>query len=89
MRIVCIILSIYWFVLFARIIMSWIRPNPEGGIGRVIYDLTEPVLRLVRGLIPPIRMGAMGLDLSPIVVFIALGVLQAALGCGRRGLFGL
>jgi uncharacterized protein YggT (Ycf19 family) len=27
-------------------------------------------------------MGAMGLDLSPIVVFVALGVIQAALGCG-------
>jgi YggT family protein len=83
-QVVCIALTIYWVILFARIIMSWFRP-PMSGIGRVVWDivhdLTEPVLRLVRGLLPPVRMGAMGLDLSPILVFVALGVLQAALGC--------
>ncbi|MGH2740680.1 MAG: YggT family protein [Actinomycetota bacterium] len=84
----CILLSVYWFVLFARIILTWLPP-PRSGIARtiveVIHDVTDPVLRIVRGLIPPIRMGAMGLDLSPIVVFIALGVVQSALGCGFGG----
>lgn len=83
-RIICILLTIYWFVLFVRIIMSWF-PGPRSGIGRavveIVYDLTEPLMRLVRGLLPPIRMGAMGLDLSPIILFIVLGVLQAAMGC--------
>jgi YggT family protein len=84
-QIICILLTIYWFVLFVRIIFSWIRP-PMQGLGRtifeIVHDLTEPVLGLVRGLLPPIRTGTMGFDLSPILVFIALGVLQAALGCG-------
>lgn len=83
-RVVCIVLTIYWVILFARIIMSWFRP-PISGIGRtlwdIVQDLTEPVLGLVRGLLPPVRMGMMGLDLSPIIVFVALGVIQAALGC--------
>jgi YggT family protein len=83
-RIVCLLLTIYWLILFARIILSWFPP-PQSGVGRtlieIIFDLTDPVLRLVRGLLPPVRMGAMGLDLSPIIVFVALGVLQAALGC--------
>lgn len=83
-QIVCILLQVYWFVLFARIILSWF-PAPTGGIGRglveLIHDLTEPVLKFVRGLLPPVRMGAMGLDLSPILVFVAIGVLQAAIGC--------
>ena len=61
-------------------------PPPLSGIGRTIYgiivDLTEPVLRLVRGLLPPIRMGTMALDLSPIIVFIALGIIRSAL-CGE------
>lgn len=82
MGVVCILLNIYWFVLFARIILTWFPP-PRAGIARtivdLIHDVTEPVLRLVRGLIPPIRMGAMGLDLSPIIIFIVLGVLQSAL----------
>lgn len=83
-QVVCIVLTIYWVILFARIIMSWFRP-PMAGLGRtvwdIVHDLTEPVLGLVRGLLPPVRMGAMGLDLSPIIVFVALGVIQAALGC--------
>jgi YggT family protein len=85
LRIICILLTIFWLVLFVRIILSWFPP-PMGGIGRTLYDLvfevTEPVLRLVRGLLPPVRMGMLGLDLSPIIVFIAIGVIQAALGCG-------
>jgi YggT family protein len=83
-RIVCIVLTLYWFVLFIRILMSWF-PGPRSGAGRtffeLVHDVTEPVLRLVRGLLPPIRMGGMGMDLSPIIVFVAIGVLQAALGC--------
>ncbi len=83
--IICIVLTIYWFVLFVRIILSWFPP-PGSGVGRsifeIVYELTEPVLGLVRGLLPAIRMGAMGLDLSPILIFIALGILQQALGCG-------
>jgi YggT family protein len=83
-RVVCILLTLYWFVLFARILMSWFS-GPRSGAGRglfeIVYDVTEPVLKLVRGLLPPIRMGAMGMDLSPIIVFVAIGILQAALGC--------
>ena len=83
--VLCYLLTAYNIILFVRIVWSWL-PVPVSGIGRsifdLIYDLTEPVLGLVRGLIPAIRMGAMGLDLSPIIVFIALMVLQSAFGCG-------
>ena len=82
LQIVCIVLTVYWLVLFVRIIFSWFPP-PTSGPGRaifeIIYDLTEPILGLVRGLLPAIRMGAMGLDLSPIIVFVAIAVLQQAL----------
>jgi YggT family protein len=84
-RLICVLLTLYWILLFARIILSWIPP-PISGLGRTLYDivhdLTEPVLRLVRGLLPPIRMGTVGLDLSPIIVFIALAVIRRAIGCG-------
>jgi YggT family protein len=45
----------------------------------VVYTLTEPVLRPLRGIIPPVRMGAVGFDLSPIIVFVALGILQRSI----------
>lgn len=84
MGIVCILLTLYWFVLFARIISTWF-PAPRSPVGRrvieVLHDLTEPVLRPLRGLMPPLRMGMMGLDLSPIIVFIALGIITRAIGC--------
>jgi YggT family protein len=83
-RIVCILLTLYWIVLFVRILMSWF-PAPRSGAGQrfleIVYDLTEPVLKLVRGLLPPIRMGAMGMDLSPIIVFVALAIFRMALNC--------
>ena len=47
-----------------------------GTVLTLVYDLTDPVLRPFRGLIPPIRMGAMAMDLSPILLFIVLGVLM-------------
>lgn len=80
-RIFCDLLAVYWLILFIRILLSWFPP-PGSGVLRtgynVIYDLTEPVLRPVRGLLPPIRAGAMGLDMSPILVFIVIFVIQAA-----------
>lgn len=80
----CAFLTVYFFVLFARIILSWFPVQPGSalsGVHRLLYDLTEPVLAPVRGLIPPIGGRGMSFDLSPIVVFVALVVLQGVLGC--------
>ncbi len=84
MEIICILLLVYTIVLFARVISSWIPIPPSGPLSRifgVIYDLTEPVLRPLRNLLPPIRMGVVGFDLSPIIVFIVLMILRGAV-CG-------
>ncbi len=87
--ILCIILTIYWVVLLARVIVSWmylfgLRPPMTGPV-RSILDLldtlTEPVLKPLRAMIPPKRAGGMGLDLSIIVAFVILWVLRVALNC--------
>jgi YggT family protein len=84
--ILCLLLTIYTFILFARVIVSWLfvfgaRP-PLSGPARRALDLldavTEPVLRPLRALIPPVRAGGMGLDLSIIVAFVILFVLRTA-----------
>jgi YggT family protein len=84
MSIICFLLTVYWFVLFASVILSWVamaRPLPYSGPWRRVIDaifaVTNPVFRLVRGLLPPIRMGAMAMDLSPIIVFVVLGILTS------------
>jgi YggT family protein len=89
LRLLCIATSIYLIILFAKVILSWVvvlggRP-PSSGPARTAVDLvddvTEPVLRPLRGVIPPARLGAVGLDLSLIVLFIILFVIRAALHC--------
>ncbi|HQY93025.1 MAG: YggT family protein [Caldilinea sp.] len=71
------LLQIYSYVLLARALMSWI-PNldPYNPIVQFLYQLTEPVLEPVRRLIPP--LGGM-IDISIIVVFFALMILQQML----------
>jgi YggT family protein len=67
------VLQIYTFVLLIRILITWI-PNldPYHPIVQMLFQVTDPVLEPARKLIPPIGM----IDISPIVVFIALGILQ-------------
>ena len=83
MELVCAALGVYWLVLLARIILSWIQvggartPSSMGPIVKVIYDLTEPVLGFFRRIIPPFGM----LDLSPLIVFLILGFVRRAFGC--------
>jgi YggT family protein len=84
MGIICIALQLYIIVIFVRLIMSWFPPTP-GTTYQQIYDafvtVTEPVLAPVRGLMPPMRMGAMALDLSPIVVLLGLQLILRII-CG-------
>jgi YggT family protein len=79
------LLGVYWLILFARIILSWFPPPRSPGarsVVSVIYDITDPILRPLRNLIPPVRMGAMAMDFSPIIIFIVIGVVRSAvLGC--------
>lgn len=87
--ILCIVLTVYTIVLFVRVIVSWaylfgFRPPLTGPVRMLLdllEDVTEPVLRPLRALIPPVRAGGMGLDLSIIVAFVILTVLRAALDC--------
>ena len=66
-------------VMFARIILSWFPIEPGSGMAQVygfLYAITEPVLGPIRRIIPPLGMGGMGLDLSPLIVFFGIQILQ-------------
>lgn len=81
-ELVCALLLVYFVVLFARIILSWFPVQPGSSLAsvhRVLYDLTEPVLAPVRGLIPPLGGGGMAFDLSPIIVFVGLSIIRGVL----------
>ena len=80
MDLLCSLISVYYIVLIARILLSWfpLQPGtPLASIASIIYQLTEPVMGPVRRIIPTIGM----IDISPIVVFFGLRILQSAIGC--------
>ena len=79
MDIVCLALQLYVIVLFARVIFSWFPVSPGSameGIYDVLRMLTEPVLGPLRRAIPPVRLGGMGLDLSPLIALFGIQILQ-------------
>jgi YggT family protein len=69
-----LVLKIYFWVIIARAIVSWVSPDPYNPVVRFLYRATEPVLRPIRRRMPG---PAMGLDLSPMVVILAIYFLQA------------
>ena len=79
MGIICIALQLYVIVLFARVIFSWFPVSPGSameGISDVLRTLTEPILGPLRRAIPPVRLGGMGLDLSPLIALFGIQILQ-------------
>ena len=80
MSLIADILQIYVVVLIVRALLSWFPHRPGTALAsavRVVDVVTEPVLRPVRALIPPIRAGGMGIDVSFIIVVVVLEVLIA------------
>jgi YggT family protein len=80
---ICIALRVYSIILLARVIVSWIElagwhppvTGPLRTIFELLFDVTEPVLRPIRRILPP----AGQLDLSVIVAFVIIFVLQSAI----------
>lgn len=68
------LISIYILLIFIRIIFSLARVSYTNRVMRFLVNITEPLLGPLRRLIPPVGM----MDISPIVAFIILWLLQAA-----------
>jgi YggT family protein len=66
-------LTIYMWVIIARALLSWVNPDPYNPIVRFLYNVTEPVLVWIRRRVPLVFGG---LDLSPILVLLAIIFLQ-------------
>ncbi len=72
---VALTVNIYFFAIIINIILSWVAPGSYHPAAVLLYQLTEPVMQPFRKLIPP--MG--GIDLSPILVFLSISVVQILL----------
>ncbi|QEA38584.1 YggT family protein [Pistricoccus aurantiacus] len=67
------ILKIYFFALIVMIILSWVAPQASHPGAILVMQLVEPIMAPVRRVIPPLGM----IDLSPIVVFIVISLLDS------------
>ncbi|MBW2473166.1 MAG: YggT family protein [Deltaproteobacteria bacterium] len=67
------ILSIYFWIVIGRAVISWVNPDPYNPIVRFLYNATEPVFSRIRRILP-LQFG--GMDFTPIALLILIGVLQ-------------
>lgn len=67
------VLKIYFFAMLIMIILSWVAPQSGHPGALLVFQITEPIMAPVRKIIPPLGM----IDLSPIVVFLLINVLDS------------
>jgi YggT family protein len=84
-QIVSSVLLVFLVLLFARFIVDWIlvlarswRPSGLMAAGlEVVYSTTDPPLKAVRKVIPPLNLGSIRLDLGFMVLLIAVVILRS------------
>ena len=69
-QILDIVLTVFYWLMLIRCLISWVNPDPYNPMVQFLYKTTEPILAPIRRLIP---MGwGIGIDLSPLVAFLLL-----------------
>jgi YggT family protein len=79
------LLQIFFFLLIARLVLDYVQMfarswRPTGVVlvlAEIIYSITDPPLKALRRVIPPLRIGGISLDLSFLVVIILVQILAA------------
>lgn len=79
-----LILVLALVILIARFVLDWVQLlarnwRPRGFVMilcEVLYSITDPPLRAVRKLLPPLRLGQVMLDLSPMILIIGIYILR-------------
>jgi YggT family protein len=69
-----VVLTVYLWIVIISALLSWVNPDPYNPIVRILRNLTQPVFYRVRRWLPFTVMG--GIDLSPLVVLLAIYFLR-------------
>lgn len=88
LQVLYVLLYLFIMVLFARFVMSWVlaygrRWQPGRGAAAAlesVWTVTDPPLRALRRMIPPLRIGNVSLDLAALLLLVMLFVLFAVVG---------
>ncbi len=88
MGLICALLTLAYYALIVWIILSYVvafgRLSFDHPVRRVYEFLASginPILLPIRRVMPPLRIGGMGLDLSPLVLFFGIIILRSILSC--------
>ncbi len=68
-KVIYLVLMIYFWIIIARAVLSWVNPDPYNPIVRFIHNVTEPVLYHLRRRIP---VSYAGIDFSPMIVILVI-----------------
>ena len=74
LKIIYGIFAILDLFVWARVILSWVPHNQYNEITRTVYNVTDPLLRPLRDLIPA---SSMGIDISPFILLLALNMAES------------
>jgi YggT family protein len=83
-----VLLLLFFVLLIARLVLdyiqmfarSWRPSGPLLVVAELIYTVTDPPLKALRRVIPPLHIGSVSLDLSFLVLFVLVGVARALVG---------
>ncbi|MGO1685705.1 MAG: YggT family protein [Brachybacterium sp.] len=86
--VLCLAVLLYLLLLISRLVLEWIQSyareyRPSGLVlvlFEVVYTLTDPPVLALRRLIPPLRIGAVALDLSLMILLVLGWILLSVLG---------
>ena len=84
LEIACLLLQLYLLAVFARVLLSWFPFDPHGTMATVagfLYVVTDPLIMPLRSRLPPLRLGTLAIDLSPVIAIIAISLVRRLLGC--------
>ena len=81
------VIEVFWFLLLGRIVVEMIASfsrswTPKGVLAVVLewlFTITDPPVKALRRLIPPLQMGGVALDVSVLVLFVLLSILTMIL----------
>jgi YggT family protein len=72
-----IVLTIVYWLILIRALISWVNPDPSNAIVQFLYSVTEPILNPIRRVLPAVLK--FGIDISPIIAFLAIMFLKSFL----------
>ena len=69
-KVLDILITVFYWLILIRALISWVNPDPYNPIVQFLYKTTEPILQPIRNILP---IGfRFGIDISPIIAFYIL-----------------